>query len=233
MVRGDDGVWRMFYTGGSLAEGCLVQRIGVATSDDLVHWERPGTEALLEADPRWYETLDLDAWQDQAWRDPWVFRDPAGEGWHMLITARSTQGPADERGVVGHAWSYDLDTWEVRSPLSEPGSGFGHVEVPQVETVDGRTVLLFSCLGEHTSDEARRDPDAVGGVWLVEADALTGPFDLASARCLTDETRYSGRLVRRRDGSWVLMTFENVDPDGRFVGVIGDPVDVRLPPLGG
>ncbi len=43
MVRGDDGLWRMFYTGGSRAEDCLVQRIGVATLRDLLTWQR-GTE---------------------------------------------------------------------------------------------------------------------------------------------------------------------------------------------
>lgn len=230
VVRGDDGRWRMFYTGGSRAEDCLVQRIGVARSDDLLTWTRDGTSALLEADPRWYEKLDRAAWHDEAWRDPWVFRDPSGDGWHMLVTARAATGPADERGVVGHAWSPDLDSWQVRPPLSAPGAGFGDVEVPQVELVDGRTLLMFSCLGEHTSDEARHDPDATGGVWLLEASAVTGPFDLASARLVSDETRYSGRMVRRRDGTWVWLAFHNVDGDGRFVGVVGDPVELPRRP---
>ena len=37
--------------------------------------------------------------------------DPDGDGWHMLITARAAHGPVDDRGVVGHAWSADLRTW--------------------------------------------------------------------------------------------------------------------------
>ena len=35
---------------------------------------------------------------------------------------------------------------------------------------------------------------------------------------------YAGRLARRRDGSWVLMGFWGVDEDGRFPGVIPDPI---------
>lgn len=229
VVRGADGAWRMFYTGGSRAEDCLVQRIGVATSVDLLTWTRSGTEALLEADPRWYEKLDLASWQDEAWRDPWVFRDPAGDGWHMLITARAAAGPTDDRGVIGHAWSPDLEAWEVRPPLSSPGAGFGHIEVPQVEVVDGQGVLLFSCLGEHTSDEAQQTPDRVGGVWTVDAPSLTGPYDVEAATLLLDQRQYSGRLAQRRDGTWALLAFDNVDLTGSFRGEIADPVPFLHP----
>ena len=61
---------------------------------------------MLEPDPRWYETAETRQWPDQAWRDPWVFRDD--ELWHMLITARANHGDPDDRGVVGHATSPDL-----------------------------------------------------------------------------------------------------------------------------
>ncbi|MDQ3734032.1 MAG: glycosyl hydrolase family 32, partial [Actinomycetota bacterium] len=35
VVRGDEGLWHMFYTGVSRADGGLVQRIGAAVSSDL------------------------------------------------------------------------------------------------------------------------------------------------------------------------------------------------------
>ena len=89
-----------------------------------------------------------------AWRDPWVMPDPEGDGFHALITARARQGPDDARGVIGHAWSADLIIWEVRPPLSEPGE-FGHLEVPQVELIDGTPVLLFS-VGPDRFSRARR-----------------------------------------------------------------------------
>ena len=119
-VRGPDDRWYCFYTGVSRAEQGLVQRIGLATSDDLLIWHRWGTRPLLEPDPRWYERLDLAHWHEQAWRDPWVYPDQSGDGWHMLITARSNNGPAGKRGVIGHARSADLLTWTVQPPLSQP-----------------------------------------------------------------------------------------------------------------
>lgn len=55
VVRGDDGVWRMFHTGIARAEDGRVQRTGRATSSDLVSWTRQdGPDFPLEADGRWY-----------------------------------------------------------------------------------------------------------------------------------------------------------------------------------
>ena len=52
------GTWHMFYTGTSTAEGGRVQRIGLATSPDLVAWTKHPRNPLFEADPRWYEIED-------------------------------------------------------------------------------------------------------------------------------------------------------------------------------
>jgi beta-fructofuranosidase len=226
VVRGDDGVWRMFYTGCSRAEQGVVQRIGVAISDDLVAWHRTSPEPVCEADPRWYEKLADGTWGDEAWRDPWVFRDPDGHGWHMLITARAAAGAPDERGVIGHATSTDLAHWTVGPPLSRPGAGFGQLEVPQVAVVDGRGVLLVNCLHGELS-AARRAAGERGGVWAVPADSLTGPFDVARAARLTDESVYSGRLVQDRAGTWWLLAFPNVLPDGTLPGGLTDPMPVH------
>ncbi len=225
IVRKDD-TWYCFYTGSRHAEKGLIQRIGLATSPDLIRWERHGNEALIEADPRWYETLDLAKWHDQAWRDPWVFADPGGDGWHALITARAAEGgPSDGRGVVGHAWSPDLLRWEVRPPLSGSGE-FGHLEVFQTAVVDGRPVVIF-CTGAGQISAARRarrgaEPSAT---YAAPAESLLGPFDIAAARAVTE--LYAARLVRMRDGRWAIIGFVNEPGGGPFVGSLGDPVPVE------
>lgn len=222
VVRGDDGLWRMFYTGTSRAESGNVQRVGVATSTDLYHWEKqPGP--ITEADPRWYEKLESGDWFDEAWRDPWVFQVPDLTGWQMLITARAKDGAADDRGVIGRATSTDLSTWTVQPAWSDPGAGFGQLEVPQVAEVDGRHVLIFSCLPGELSASRRAGG---GGVWAVPIDGPAGPYDITRAERLTDESLYAGRLVQDRDGRWVLFAFLHVDPDGQFVGALSDPLPV-------
>lgn len=223
IVRDSTGGWRMFYTGTTRAEKATVQRIGVATSPDLYTWTKPNDTALTEADPRWYEKYNGETWPDEAWRDPWVF--PHGGQWHMLITARSHEGAVDDRGVIGYATSPDMNTWTVQPPLSAPGAGFGHLEVPQLATIDGRHVLIFASLhGELTAE--RQKAGERGGVWSVPVDSPTGPYDITKATRLTDESLYAGRLLQDRDGMWWLFAFNHVDANGDFIGSLSEPMAV-------
>ena len=70
-----DGTWWMFYTGTSTVDGGAVQRVGAATSADLLTWRRHPANPLIEASPPWYETTPTSTWRDVAWRDPFVVRD--------------------------------------------------------------------------------------------------------------------------------------------------------------
>lgn len=226
VLKGPDGLWRMFYTGSRFLSpdtNANIETVGVATSGDLHTWTKaPGPVA--EADPRWYEKLGDSGWPEEAWRDPWVYADPDGDGWHMLVTARANSGDELDRGVIAHATSSDLATWEVRPPLSEVGAGFKHLEVPQVVESDGRTVLLFSCDGPAL---AGARAGGTGGIWAVPADSPTGPFATADAGLVVDERLYSGRMIVDRSGELVLLAFENSTSDGHFVGSLSDPIRVR------
>jgi beta-fructofuranosidase len=225
VVQHPDGTWFMFYTGTTLTPGGNVQSIGYATSPDLITWDKQGQVAGV--DPRWYESLPDRGWHDEAFRDPWVMEDPKGNGWHLLVTARAGTGPTDDRGVVGHCWSPDLRSWQVLEPLSEPGQGFGQLEVMHTAIVDGETFLVFSCLTGDTS-AARKAAGALGGTWAARADSATGPYDIAGAYLLSGPELYVGRLVPTRDGRWVYLAFTNEMPDGGFGGTIIDPRPVSV-----
>lgn len=224
IVRDETGVWRMFYTGISRQDGGRIQRIGMATSTDLLVWEKDPAGPICVSDPRWYEA-DPASSGEVAWRDPWVFADPKGGGWHMLITAKSVTGEPGDRGVVGHATSTDLHSWQIGPPLSAPGSGFVHCEVFQVEQIDGRPVLIFSCPRTELTPRMRRTWGQ-GGIWVVPADTVIGPFDLDRATLLLGQTHYVGRLIRDRTGQWVMLAFFYEDTAGRFIGGLCDPTPV-------
>lgn len=225
VLRGPDGVWRMFYTGSrflSSDSNANVETVGVATSTDLHTWTKaPGP--VVRADGRWYETLDDATWPEEAWRDPWVYADPDGYGWHMVLTARANSGDLRDRGVVAHATSTDLETWHVQPPLSDVGAGFTHLEVPQVVTIGSRTLLLFSC---DSPALAGARAGGTGGIWAVEAASPTGPFDTAASVLVADERLYSGRIIRDRADRPVLLAFENSTVEGDFVGTLSDPIPV-------
>jgi beta-fructofuranosidase len=220
----DAGTWSMFYTAPQRDERGLVQRIGRATSCDLVTWEKDTGNPLIVAGGPAYERLGDSSWPEEAWRDPWVFADPGGHGFHALITARSAEGEVRSRGVVGLASSADLATWTVREPITQPGE-FGQLEVPQVEKVGDRWILVFSC-GRSEIGPARRArlPDERGGSYWVEGPGPLGPFDVREARPFDAPGLYSVRLLRRRDGSWVALGFLTGE-HGAFVGALSDPFE--------
>ncbi len=227
-----EGLWYLFYTGSHRAEDGLIQRVGYATSDDLMTWTRAARNPVIEADARWYELLDRTAWHDQAWRDPWVFRHPQTGEWHAYITARAKDGPADGRGVIGHATSPDLKAWAVREPITAPGE-FGDMEVPQLAHIDGRYYLFFSTPKAHHSAmrRARTGLAAVGGTHYLVGESPLGPFSyITDAFMVGDDaqTLYSGKVIEGPDGQWVFLAFRNFDASGAFLGDIIDPLPVTV-----
>ena len=222
------GTWYMFYTGSKLVEKGQIQRVGLATSTDLITWERHPANPLIEADARWYEKLDLDIWHEEAWRDPWVFRYDGA--FHALITGRANYGPADSRGVIAHARSLDLVNWEVLPPITSPGL-FAQMEVPQVIFTNERYYLLFSCGAKQLSSEGRiRFINKTGSYYLCGESPL-GPYRfLDDSPLFGDEhgSLYSGRFTLGPEDDWNLVAFENFDRDGNFIGRITDPMPVRI-----
>jgi beta-fructofuranosidase len=228
VARDGDGPWRLYYTAlSSAGRGVKDQRIGIAESDDLVAWRRVGDRPAVEPDPRWYKTLDDGSGASETWRDPFVYRDPDGDGWHMLVTARDKDAPRLSDGVIGHARSADMLHWEVGPPRCAP-AGFGQVEVPQVREIDGRSVLVFSCHPEEQSAEQQARFGAFC-TWYVVGGGPTGPWDLDRARPFQAEpTLFAAPLVRTRDGGWAFVGFNHTESEGVLAFHIVDPVPVEL-----
>jgi beta-fructofuranosidase len=222
VVRGDDGLWRMFYTGSTFLTAdtlANMEVIGVATSTDLYTWTKDESFAL-RAEKGTYETLGDSEWPEECWRDPWVYRGQ-DDRWHMLITARATTGDLYQRGVIGHATSTDLNNWKIEAPLTEPGKGYGHLEVLQQVTVRGERVAVFSV---HDGAVPQNDnpTGTITGTWTAP---WSDRIHLDQARKLTGPDLYSGRIIDL-DGEPVLLAFEMTDTGTTFVGGIIDPVRI-------
>jgi beta-fructofuranosidase len=228
---GYDGRWYMLYTGINRSERGLIQRIGLAVSDDLSQWEKHPANPVLEADPRWYELLDPARWRDQSWRDPWLFRHPGDGSFHVLITARSRAGASDGAGVVAHARSLDLVDWEVLPPLTAHGE-FAQVEVPQLVRLNGRYEILVSCLAEdHSRDRITRlGTRGQTGTFVFSSEQLLGPYSNAEGPLAPPDgplgTLYAGKLVEYELGGWGFMAFRG-NGDRDFLGELTDPLPVR------
>ncbi len=233
-VLAHEGRWYMLYTGTGNADEGLVQRIGLAVSDDLVSWSKHPANPVIEADARWYETLDRSRWRDQSWRDPWLFTTAQDDYVHVYITARTPAGEPDGAGVVAHARSRDLVSWEVGPPVTDGGE-FAQVEVPQLVALNGGYSLLISCLEEDHSRRRRARPEVIprSGTYIFSGPSEFGPFSAGPGPLVLDDhgtqTLYAGKLVEVAPGELRFMAFRGDGAEG-FAGELTDPLPVSLLP---
>jgi beta-fructofuranosidase len=234
VVRGDDGLWHLFYTGSSHADDGLYQRIGHATSTDLHRWSRDGEGLCLDLTgpvAAEYEAVHAKGhWHDRAMRDPWVMRDPDGPGWVMYFTARVPgRTEPNAGGAIGFATSADLMTWTLQPPVF--AGGFGQLEVPQVFEAGGRWYCLFCTSGHHWSEGYRSfNPQTpVTGTHYLTGEGPRGPWQIAPGEFLDGAEpcrRYAARILSTPDGLRI-MGFADGGKD-RFGGYVMNPEPVII-----
>lgn len=130
----EDG-FRMFYTGCSLDN---TQRIGVAFSKDLNHWERTTDSPIIR--PEEYEWAFCPTKRGSACRDPHVCQ--WDDEYNLYYTAVTKAGQA----CVARASSRNLIDWEDCGP-AYVSSGLAHCESSNVQEQNGRYLLFFG--GHH------------------------------------------------------------------------------------
>lgn len=233
-LRDDAGGWHLFYTGSTHAEDGINQRIGHATSSDGHAWERVDDGFCLDLtgpNAKYYEHDHATGlWHDRAMRDPWVMKDPDGDGWLMYFTARASGiMEPNAGGAVGFATSPDLFTWHLEPPVFT--GGFGQLEVPQVFEFGGRWYCLFCTAAEHFSAErAEATPGGpVTGSHYLMADNPRGLWRIAEGPFLDGANpcaRYASRIIET-DGGLMIIGFAD-RPNGAFLGHVTDPDPVRV-----
>lgn len=232
VVRDDDGLWHLFYTGTSKADRSLYQRIGHATSTDLQNWQRVGDGLCLDMtgpNAECYEAEHVVGhWHDRAMRDPWVMRDPHGTGWLMYFTARAPGiAEANAGGAIGFATSPDLTTWTLRPPVFT--GGYGQLEVPQVFEADGIWYCLFCTAENQWSDHTRatNPQKPVTGTHYLMSDHPRGPWRIPEGPFLDGDLpcrRYAARIVQTPEGM-VILGFADGGREA-FGGYVMDPEPV-------
>lgn len=181
----DDQIWTMgtfahasrffmLYTALGKAEAGLLQRVGLATSDDLIHWQKYPGNPVIEADPRWYEArIERDGERGRVdWRDPFVYEEDGIL--HGLISARENVGASNRRGCVGYFTSTDGFHWEVQPPFYAPRVSYDF-EVPTLFKLDGVQEGAGGASGQ-------AGPTPLSVPSLSAASSSTTPASTATAR---------------------------------------------------
>ena len=177
--------WRMFYTGLCMRERGRVQRVGLARSQDLYHWEKDDSGAYpleIPAGTDYEHSLD----EGRHWvsfRDPFCFHDD-GQA-YLLVAARVNYGPIIRRGCVALVHERAEDQFEFRPPLFHPRR-YDDVEVPNLVKLDNRYYLIGSI----------REGVKVH-YWC--ADALEGPYHNFHDNVLLPQGNYAARVCWAED----------------------------------
>jgi hypothetical protein len=163
----------MFYTGVRKENGKQHQRIGRATSTDLITWTQADDVVLTAPDVPWASKNPLAYGGAQQLRDPFVMRDPLNPGqWLMYFVAvDSLRAP---KMAVGVARSSNLINWfAFQDPFSATErptfqGATNVVESPHVFQRNGRWWMPYTVNGDQIFFEttASTDPaDTVAANW--------------------------------------------------------------------
>lgn len=202
--------FRMLYTALGTADGGSVQRVGVATSTDLLHWTRH-EHPVAELDPELYQGEPRVSAPWVSWRDPKPFlRSGEGPRFGVTVCAQSRQGPLHRRGVVAWLTSDDLQAFSAEPALYAPFRDF-ELECPQLFELGGRTYLIASI----QNDRSQR---------YFVADGPGEPLRTPPRNRLLPDGHYAARVFESAYGPAILGWLRVVDGCGQVRHVLTSPL---------
>ncbi|WP_119070436.1 hypothetical protein [Aggregatilinea lenta] len=202
IVRHEDRYYQ-FY--GAMID--RIQRIGVAVSDDLVHWEKVGDRPILEAGGPWYETDPAQAINyETAWRDPYVFYHAPDNCYYATLCARAANHGDTGGGCIAVARSENLLDWSLLPPAYVSDA---HVclEVPEYFRLGDRHYISYTTSYHFGIPYPVDDPyQAAGSFYVISDEMLSGYHTPAGSNRLNTSLpfgakNYVGRSVPDPDDS--------------------------------
>lgn len=168
--------FHMYYTMRSTRDGGAGQRIGLAVSSDLDHWERYPGNPVISPDERWYighgkplkrGTVDC--------RDLVIVEHPEGSRWLGYYAARVPAGEMAESSVIAAVQSTDLIHWERLPPAFAPRK-YACLEVPDVFPMAGRWYMTCLTGNTYGNRGIYSDPHLTNATIYAVSDRPEGPF---------------------------------------------------------
>jgi beta-fructofuranosidase len=137
------GRFYLFYTGQNPRDPKNDQKVMLATSKDLIHWEKqPDRTFYPDGKIYWNRSINGPAanliYHHQAFRDPDVFWSEREQEWWMILHALAVDGM---KPCIGCYSSKDLTHWTPRPPLATYSTGLS-LECPHAAPMQGRWFVL-------------------------------------------------------------------------------------------
>ena len=186
--RGD--LFYIFYTGLAFKDKGRTQKIGIAVSTDLIHWEKQktGNFPIGTCAPH-YEDLSNNPRGWLSFRDPYYYEEDGRS--FLFVCARAASGPMSRRGCVG---VLELSGNEIllRPPLLYPRM-YDDVECPCIFHMNGHYYLIGSIR-----------EDVKVRYWFSAG--LLGEYHSFHSDVLLPQGNYAARVVKD-NGHWLLYNF--------------------------
>lgn len=194
------GKYHIFYTGHNhhlAAAGKPMQGIMHATSDDLQHWTKIPEHTFF---------APKDKYEQNDWRDPFVFFNEETKEYNMLLAGRLNKGIPRRRGVTAVCASKDLVKWEVQDHLYAPNQFITH-ECPDLFKIGDWWYLIFSEYNDLYATRYRKSR-SLKGPWLTpEQDTFDGHAFYAAKTATDGKKRFlfgwnPTRSDAKDNGAW-------------------------------
>lgn len=219
--------YHIFYTGHNhhlSAAGKPAQGIMHATSDDLQNWIKIPEHTFF---------APKDKYEQNDWRDPFVFFNEETKEYNMLLAARVNNGIPRRRGVTAVCSSKDLIKWEVQDYMYAPNQFITH-ECPDLFKIGDWWYLIFSEYNDVYATRYRMSR-SLKGPWLTpKQDTFDGHAFYAAKTATDGKKRFifgwnPTRSDAKDNGSWnwggnLVVHEVNQQPNGELTVRVPDTV---------
>lgn len=191
----ENGTYYLFYSA-SGKQDMWNEEIGLATSNDGIHWQRYCDRPLfsnMKEREKWYGKYKFilpegEKIEHRHWRDPYIVKDSKTNKYYMFICAAANkQQTSPFSGCVGLAVADSIaGPYEILPPACMPfmegtnESIYIEMERPQVIYKNGKYHLLFSCwphrMNPQWLQQVGKDKITASSLYHFVSDQITGPF---------------------------------------------------------
>ncbi|MBD3252919.1 family 43 glycosylhydrolase [Candidatus Pacearchaeota archaeon] len=220
----------MLYTGRNHKKNNFrIQRIGLAISDDLIHWTKHTDNPVLEADKRYYQITNSKnkLGMMTAWRDPYIFEE--NNKYYAIISARKKSKKKEHNACIAIAESKDLIKWKIKKPLLHTGV-YDSMECPQLIKHKNCYYLFFSVpLMEIFNINKKKKIEIGKGLHCYYSSKLFGKYKPVNRDGIVydSDKLYDLKLIENKGDEFIAIGWINYEKE-KFIGKLSRPIKLLI-----
>lgn len=197
-----DGTYYVYYT---MRDRVCSEKIGLATSTDLIHFHEYEHNPVLTPDPKLFLVRPKGKKTDC--RDMLIVYDEERKKYFGYFAAMALIEGRGELGVIGVAESVDLLRWENQKIVYVPDFQ-GTIEMPNVFFLEGKWYMTLMTSTRYGAKGAVDDPNLNSFIIWASSNTPDGMFQRGESNVFLGSTRidngYALRCLKFRDKLYAM-----------------------------